>query len=351
MRTIATPLRATWLTAALAIGLVSSGCSDRSDLVEIRGSTMGTTYSIKLVDLPPGLAPDELKAQIDARLETVNALMSTYRPDSELSRFNSSRSTGWFGADSQLVALVERAESISAMSDGALDVTVGPLVNLWGFGPDIQAFQVPDEQTIGDARERVGYEKLELRSDPPALRKDHPELYVDLSAIAKGYGVDRIAELLDEVGVTAYLAEIGGELRAKGRKPGDKPWQIAIEQPRAETRAVYRVLTLEDAAMATSGDYRNFHEQDGLIYSHTIDPKTGRPVAHRLASVTVISEDCATADGLATALLVLGPDQGFELAEAEGVAAFFVSRSDGDFTHRATSAFDALAQETDPGEP
>jgi thiamine biosynthesis lipoprotein len=246
-----------------------------------------------------------------------------------------------------LCDLVELAQSISALSDGAFDVTVGPLVNLWGFGPETQPFRIPEAQAIVDARERVGYRKLHCRPQPPALRKDQPDLYVDLSGIAKGYGVDRIADILEQAGVAAYLAEIGGELRAKGTKPGDKPWRIAIERPSADSREVYRIVPLKDAAMATSGDYRNFYEHDGRVYSHTIDPSTGRPVEHLLASVTVITEDCATADGLATALLVLGPERGVELAESLGLAAFFVSRINGEYTHRATSAFDALAPADD----
>jgi FAD:protein FMN transferase len=332
----------------LVSALLSFGCSDRSALVEIHGSTMGTTYSVKLADLPPGLELDALKARIDARLDAVNALMSTYRADSELSLFNRSQSTDWVSVDARLCNVVELAQSISVLSDGAFDVTVGPLVNLWGFGPETTPFRIPDPQAIADARERVGYEKLRCRSQPPALIKDHPHLYVDLSGIAKGYGVDRIADILDEAGVAAYLAEIGGELRAKGTKPGNKPWRIAVERPRADSREVYRIVPLEDAAMATSGDYRNFYEHDGRVYSHTIDPSTGRPVEHRLASVTVITEDCATADGLATALLVLGPERGVELAESLGLAAFFVSRINGEFTHRTTSAFDALAPADDP---
>jgi FAD:protein FMN transferase len=328
--------------------LLASGCSEPEVLVEIRGSTMGTTYSVKLVELPPGLTADTLKSRIDERLDAVNGLMSTYRPDSELSRFNASRSTDWFPVDPELADLVARAQSISALSDGAFDVTVGPLVNLWGFGPDAHPFRVPDQQTIEETRARVGHDKLDVRDHPPALRKAHPELYVDLSAIAKGHGVDRIADLLDRLGVSAYLAEIGGELKAKGTKPGDEPWRIAIERPDATSRTVYRVITLKDDAMATSGDYRNFYAQDGQLYSHTIDPDTGRPVAHALASVTVIAEDCATADALATAFLVLGHERGLSLAESLGVGAFFVSRAGDDYAHSATTAFEASISEEDP---
>jgi thiamine biosynthesis lipoprotein len=342
MRLIIGPHRPALLTTALAICLLVTSCGGKDEPIEIQGGTMGTTYSIKLAEIPRGLTTEELKAGIDAHLDKVNDLMSTYRPDSELSRFNASRSIDWFPVDPELVNLVSLAQSISAMSNGAFDITVGPLVNLWGFGPDQHPFRVPDEGLITETRQRVGYEKLAFRLEPPALRKAHPDIYVDLSGIAKGYGVDQVAGFLEELGALSYLVEIGGELKAKGTKAGGQPWRIAIERPQPDARAVYRVVALENAALATSGDYRNYYAQDGRLYSHTIDPSTGRPVEHHLASVTVISEDCATADAMATALLVLGEERGFDLAQSEGIAAFFVTRRDDDYQDRGTSAFDGL---------
>ncbi|MCG6898198.1 MAG: FAD:protein FMN transferase [Thiocapsa sp.] len=339
------PSRTRLLAVVLLVALTLSGCSRQPELVEITGRTMGTSYSVKLVDLPPGLSPAALQAEIDAHLEHVNGLMSTYRPDSDLSRFNASPSTEWFPTSAELVELVTLARSISVASAGAFDITVGPLVNLWGFGPDAHPFSVPDAHLIEETRRRVGYEKLAVRADPSALRKERPDLYVDLSAIAKGYGVDQVAALLDQRGVDAYLVEIGGELKAKGFKPGGAPWRIAVERPDAAARAVYRVVPLRDAAMATSGDYRNFYEHEGRLYSHTIDPSTGHPVDHRLASVTVIAQDCATADALATALLVLGPERGFELAESRDIAAFLISRGGERHEDRATPAFERLLGE------
>lgn len=322
--------------------LLLGGCAEQASVVELSGSTMGTRYSIKLVELPPGLSADALQTQIDARLERVNDLMSTYRPASALSRFNASPSTDWQDADPALVDLIALAQTITARSTGAFDVTVGPLVNLWGFGPDEHPFVVPDEPTLALMRARVGSDKLETRLDPPALRKTHPDLDVDLSGIAKGHGVDEVAALLDRLGVAAYLVEIGGELRAKGRKGEDRPWRIAIERPDPSARVPYRVVPLVDIALATSGDYRNVYVRDGKHYSHTIDPSTGRPVEHSLASVTVLAPDCASADAWATALLVLGPERGVALAEAEGLAAFFVTREGDDFSDRATTAFARL---------
>lgn len=328
----------TLVLVLLLMGL-TSGCERHSGLIEIQGHTMGTSYSIKLVELPEGMNAEELKEAIDTRLEQINEVMSTYRATSAISRFNADHSTDWIEAHPELVALVERARLISEWSGGAFDVTVGPLVDLWGFGPRLEAPGIPDDSLIGATRARIGYDKVATREDPPALRKARRDVEIDLSAIAKGYGVDQVAALLDDMGSRAYLAEIGGELRARGRKSADQPWRVAIERPTAGVRAVHRVLALEDAAMATSGDYRNFFEHEGQWYSHTIDPKTGHPVTHTLASVTVIAKDCATADALATAFLVMGPVDGYQLADSAGVAALFVTRENGQYRDLATHAF------------
>ncbi|AHF03611.1 thiamine biosynthesis lipoprotein ApbE [Marichromatium purpuratum 984] len=325
--------------------LALAGCAQDDTPVELQGRTMGTHYSVKLYGLPDTLSVEQLQAQIDARLEQVNDLMSTYRPDSELSRFNASDSGDWFPVSLELAALVALAERISIFSIGAFDVTVGPAVNLWGFGPGQPPEQLPSDAQLAEVRERIGFPRLEYRLDPPALRKEKPGVYVDLSGIAKGHGVDQVAAVLESAGVTDYLAEVGGELRASGTKPDATPWRIAIERPESGVREVHRIVTLHDAAMATSGDYRNFYERDGKLYSHTINPITARPVTHTLASVSVIAADCAQADALATALLVLGPEAGLALAEAHDIAAFFVVREGDGYSDRATSRFAALTAE------
>ncbi|RNE88689.1 FAD:protein FMN transferase [Marichromatium sp. AB31] len=325
--------------------LALAGCAQDDAPVELQGRTMGTHYSVKLYGLPDALSAEQLQARIDARLEQVNDLMSTYRPDSELSRFNASDSGDWFPVSLELAALVALAERISIFSIGAFDVTVGPAVNLWGFGPGQPPEQLPSDAQLAEVRERIGFPRLEYRLDPPALRKEKPGVYVDLSGIAKGHGVDQVAAVLEAAGVTDYLAEVGGELRASGTKPDGTPWRIAIERPEPGVREVHRIVTLHDAAMATSGDYRNFYERDGKLYSHTINPITARPVTHTLASVSVIAADCAQADALATALLVLGPEAGLALAEAHDIAAFFVVREGDGYSDRATSRFAALTAE------
>lgn len=322
----------------LAAGALLFACSGGDAVIELRGHTMGTTYSVKVSGRRSEEELASLQAAISERLERVNALMSTYLPDSELSRFNAATSTDWFPVSDELAGLVEEAHGISLLSGGAFDVTVGPIVNLWGFGPDEVPPGPPDEAAIEAASERTGYRKLDVRRAPPALRKSRPDIYVDLSAIAKGYGVDQLADLLERNGIDSYLVEIGGEVRGRGLKPGGEPWRVAVEVPDPAAREVYRVITLGDAAMATSGDYRNFYERDGRRYSHTIDPATGRPVTHALASVTVIDTECARADALATALLVLGPDRGLALAESGGIAALLITREGDTYRSRATSA-------------
>jgi thiamine biosynthesis lipoprotein len=339
------------LLPPLVLVLLTAGC-DRGDgiaAVTLRGATMGTTYSVVLSSPPARLDPAALQQRIDALLEEVNGLMSTYRPDSELSRFNALASTDWMPVSPELVRVVSAADAISRASGGRFDITVGPLVNLWGFGPQVDADRLPSQAEIDTARSRIGYRKLERRDDPPALRKRDPGLYVDLSAIAKGYGVDRVAELLEAEGVENYLVEIGGELRGRGRSGRGDPWRIAIERPESAGRSVFRVVELHATGMATSGDYRNFFEIDGKRYSHSIDPVTGRPVAHALASVTVLADSTMLADGWATALLVSGPERGMALAEAEGLAALLIVRDGDGYRAIATAAFEASAAQRHEG--
>jgi thiamine biosynthesis lipoprotein len=300
---------------------------------------MGTGYSIQVVNLPPRIEPQQLQTEIDAELELVNDLMSTYREGSELSRFNRSRSTDWFAVSPELAAVVRMALEVSKTSGGAFDATIGPLVNLWGFGPGRGPDSVPSDSRIAAAHTQVGHEKLSVRADPPALRKSAPGLYLDLSAIAKGYGVDRIAELLDTAGVPNYLVEIGGEVRGRGKNGQGRPWRIAVERPDPGKREVHSVVELRGGAMATSGDYRNFFELGGKLYSHTINPRTGRPVSHRLASVTVLAPTAAHADALATAFLVLGPRKGLALAESLEAAALFILRTPNGYSERQTKVF------------
>ncbi len=301
------------------------------------GATMGTTWNVKVASA--NLSPDaqrEIGATVQASLEAVNAAMSTWDPESEISRFNAARDTEARALSARTLEVLRAAERISRISGGAFDATVGPLVQAWGFGGADQPERPPSPERLEAIAARVGFEKLEVGRR--WARKQHPELEVDLSAIAKGHGVDAVAQALEGLGHRAYLVEVGGELRASGLKLDGQRWRVAIEQPADGLRAIHRVLDLDDMAMATSGDYRNYYEDaEGQRISHTIDPRTHAPIRHGLASVTVLHPSAMMADGWATALNVMGPAAGYTLAEQQGLAAYFIVRTDGGrFDGRAT---------------
>ena len=320
------------LCAALA---VLAGCGEQPGYQRHGGDTMGTYYQVT------ARCPVDVGPAVEATLRQVNAEMSTYLPDSELSRFNSAPPGEWFPVSAALAEVLAAADTLSRESGGAFDVTVGPLVNLWGFGPD-GATAPPADAVVADTLAGIGHRHLDVRREPPGVRKARP-LYVDLSAIAKGHGVDRVVARLDGAGCDALLVDVGGEVRGRGLSPSGRPWRIGIEVPDpAQMGSVQRVITLEDAAVATSGDYRNFLESDGHRYSHTIDPRTGRPVDHTLASVSVVHDSAMWADGYATLLNVLGPEDGPAFAERAGLAALFIERRENGFRERYTPAFERL---------
>jgi thiamine biosynthesis lipoprotein len=284
----------------------------------LQGQTMGTTYTVRLLGAPGNLDANQLKRQIDQRLEDVNRMMSTYLPESEVSRFTSHPADQWFEISRQTADVVQQALELSRMSAGYYDITVAPLVNLWGFGPEGQIDKRPSEELIAAAKKKVGFQYLEVRTSSPAIRKTLDGLAIDLSSIAKGYGVDQVADLLDQLKVKDYFIEIGGEVRVLGRNPSGMPWRIGIEAPMEDIRQASIVLSMTGGSVATSGDYRNFFEDsNGNRYSHTIDPHTAQPVQSTLASVTVIADQCSLADGRATTIMALGSQRGMELAEKE----------------------------------
>jgi len=336
------PARAALASAFTALAIaVLAGCSFQPEekIWEISGPVFGTSYHINVVLTEDQERLETLASGIDKVLEDVDASMSTWREDSELSRFNQRiDQSEWFPVSAGLFEVIQKANEISRLTDGAFDVTIGPVVNLWGFGPQARPETTPSEDSLAKVLAATGFENLELRADPPAVRATPPQ-YVDLSAIAKGYGVDAVARFLESEGVDAYLVEIGGEVRVNGRKPDDSTWRLAIEQPVSEGRQVNRVVALESRAMATSGDYRNYYESEGRRYSHTIDPATGEPIAHKLASVTVIADDCMTADALATGFNVMGYERANALAVREDIPAYFIVRTEDGFKTHQTPAF------------
>ena len=328
----------------LAVSFVFVISPASADYITLTGTTFGTSYMVKVIDEDP-IEIERLESAIRIRLEQIDQRMSTYREDSEVSRFNHTAPGEWFPVSEETARLVQRATELSQMTSGAFDVTVGPVVTLWNFGAGTaeHRFQVPSDELIASTRDRVGYENLAVQLDPPALKKSVDGLEVDLSAIAKGYAVDAVAELLHEY--PNYMVEIGGEVRTKGSRNLGKGWRIGLEWPTRNERRVDSIITLNDQALATSGDYRSFQVQDGVTYSHTMDPATGRPVKHSMASATVLADDCATADALATALLVMGPERGQAFAVENNICALLVMRnddqvnSDSKLTHVATSGF------------
>lgn len=316
------------------------GCSDGTgDLVTFTGETMGTTYSVKLVDAPRSVDHGALEREVWEVLETVNRQMSTYRPESELSRFNAADAGSWVATSNDTQSVIAAALRVSQLTKGAFDPTVGPVVDLWGFGSAGAEQQLPSEADIAAAQQIVGFSKIETRPDEPAVAKQIGGLRLDLSGIAKGFGVDQVAELLDRQGVDNYLVEVGGELRSKGTGPSGKLWRVGIERPTGMPGDLQKVVDLKGEALATSGNYRIFFERDGQRYSHIINPQTGRPVDHDLASATVVAATTMEADAFSTSLLVLGPDAGMELAIEQNIAALFIAGRGETFTETASPAF------------
>jgi thiamine biosynthesis lipoprotein len=312
----------------------------------LRGATMGTTYHIKLAATSRMEDIDRLHSDVERVLAEIDRQMSTYRPDSELSRFNRAPAGEWFPVSAATAEVAAAAQAISEDTGGALDVTVNPLVKLWHFGPSNHAeasgsgeFKPPPDGLLSAARKLIGFRNLDVRAAPPALRKKIGGLEVDLSSIAPGYAIDLLAELLADRGIGDFMIEIGGEVRTAGRRADGKPWQVAIERPLPERREMQTSISLSNAAIATAGDYQKFFEYGGRRYSHIIDPASGRPIEHSLVSVSVVAETCLAADGWDTPLLVLGPQRGFECAERHGIAALFIEHGGGGETVRTTSAW------------
>lgn len=326
----------------LALLLLSACGTNVAPEVELAGNTMGTQFSVKLAAGDAVNDAIQLEKDIEASLAHVEQMMSTYLPDAEISRFNSSTSTDWQKVSEEFCLSVEDALAVSALTDGAFDITVGSLVNLWGFGPGNIIDEPPANDTISTMLKSVGYKHLQADCSQPALKKDIAALALDMSASGKGYAADRVAGVLDAAGIENYLVEIGGELRLRGHKANNTSWAIGIEAPLPNQRRPHAILHLTDTAMATSGDYRNYFEASGKRYSHTIDTRTGRPVTHSLASVTVIDDEGYRADAMATALLVMGPDAGMELATREGMAVLFLLRTENGIEELSTPAFEQL---------
>ncbi len=329
-----------FFTLFLPLLLLFSACSTetKQPLATLRGATMGTQWHIRLHPTPENRLA-QLKETLEQQLIAINNTFSTYQSDSMISRFNRFKSKEAFAVSAEFVTVVNAAQSVSKASQGAFDITIAPLINLWGFG---KAFKVaiPTDQQIETAKKTVGFQHLIVQTSPPALYKTIPSLHIDLSAIAKGYAVDQLAATLEQHDIQNYMVEIGGEIKLKGSNAYGKNWQIAIQKPDATQPAhVQQLISLAQTAIATSGDYHNYFEANGKRYSHTLNPISGKPITHNVTSVTVLHHSAMMADAYATALSVLGAEKGMALAEHLHLAVTMLIRDDKRFVSKTSSHF------------
>lgn len=343
------PLLALIILLALSIALPqlfrhqpTPDTGSAADSITLSGKTMGTTYHITFIRGDEAkIKPDKLHQAVETRLHEINQYMSTYIADSEISRINKAPADTSIKISPETAHVLAAAQQVSAATKGAFDISVGNLVNLWGFGPEIKLYAMPDETKIKDILTQSGYQRLEL--DPALLqvRKHSDTLYLDLSGIAKGYAVDEIAALLTHHGYPNHLVEIGGEIRTGGEKGAGNPWNIGIERPRAQEHSMQRIIhTSSSISMATSGDYRNYFEHEGKRYSHTIDPKTGHPIKHNLAAISVLHTSCMLADAYATAFMVMGPQRTMDFATEHNIAVYMLVKEGDNFTALSSPAFE-----------
>ncbi|MFK7730047.1 MAG: FAD:protein FMN transferase [Pseudomonadales bacterium] len=328
---------------AFLILIALQACGNEQPYQVFSGRIMGTTWSVQLAEAIKTTEQQQAVDKIAQLLADVDQSMSTYKQDSELSRINAA-GLGSYPLSAPLFSVLQLAKNINQRSDGAFDVTIGPLVNLWGFGSGAAPAAVPEQSRIDALLANTGMQGLELDATARHLLVKQ-SVQMDLSAIAKGYAVDRVALGLIKAGLRNFLVEVGGELRASGVNKNGNHWVIGIETPVQSRRQAYSGVMLKHKSIATSGDYRNFFEVEGKRYSHTLDPRSGYPVAHTLASVSVIADSAAAADAWATALNVLGPEQGMKRAEQEQLAAFFIVRDGESFVARESSAYKAYTED------
>lgn len=329
------------LPLLLSAAFLLSACQQATE-TELAGSIQGTTYHLKLVLDGVAAKPEEIKAEVETVFRQVDEKLSNWREDSEISRINQQKTTDWLPASPEIIQLVQIAATIHARTGGCYDLTVKPLFDLWGFSRHQN--RVPEAAEIGQVLKHIGMDKLEVDAAHSRLRKLDPELQISLDSIAQGYTVGAVAARLENLGVKNYLAEIGGEMRVKGRKANGNPWRVAVEKPTPLTREVERILEIHElngTAVMTAGTYRNFFEEQGKTYSHILDPRSGRPVTHNLLSVTVLHENPSWADAWDTALLCVGETEGARIAEEEGLKALFIYKEGQGLKEHMSRAFTA----------
>ncbi len=331
----------TLFTILLLSACDTGGDSAQEPVTRMQGNVFGTFYQITLAGEHDKSRVDELRKGIEETLDEVDKQMSTYRDDSDLNRLNDAETGEWVSVPTELFYVLERSLGIAEETDGAFDITVGGLVNLWSFGPENRPTEAPSEQELEERLDTVGHTGLELDPDNQRARRQS-DFYVDVSGIAKGFGVDRVAEYLTAQGHEDFLINIGGDLIAQGKRGPDSDWRIGIEVPEDGPSSAHQVVSLTDIALATSGDYRNYFEKDGQRYSHIINPETGQPVTHTLASVSVFYPDNITANAYATAFMVMGTEASMAFADEHEIAVLLIDAGEDEFTTEVSSEFRRL---------
>jgi len=330
------PLRPAIVLVVLLLGFF--GCAESSRTVELEGRIYGTGWSLVYLPDDSQPSPAVVEAEVLAAFDVVNTSMNTYDPQSLISEFNALPAGAALEVDWDFTYVLNEAMGITRLTAGAYDVTVAPLISLWGFGPTGPT-KIPTDAVVSATREVVGVSRLDWQPNIRQLSKRVTGVSLEFSSIAKGYGVDLAADALDELGIENFMLEVGGELQLRGNSPRGDAWRIAVERPEQGRGSFQAAVTVSNVGVATSGDYRNYFEQDGQRYSHIIDPRTGYPVQHDLVSVTVIHPSTALADAWATALCVLGTDQALTLSEQLGLAVYLVHRDGDDFKAVSSTKF------------
>lgn len=327
-------------TALIAVTLIMSGCDNgtpvsttkKASATVLEGKTMGTFWRVSVINLDDAHV-ETLRQKIQVQLDGDDQLLSTWKSDSALMRFNHSRSATPWPVSEAMADIVTESLRIGAKTQGAMDITVGPLVNLWGFGPDKQPIKTPTQAQIDVAKARTGLKHLSVinQSGSQYLQKDLPDLYVDLSTVGEGYAADHLARLMEQEGISRYLVSVGGALVSRGMNAEGQPWRVAIQKPTDKENAVQAIVDINGHGISTSGSYRNYYELDGKRISHVIDPQTGTPIQHKMVSVTVISTTALEADGWDTGLMVLGPEKTKEVVREQGLAVYMIIKEGDDF--------------------
>lgn len=323
--------------AFFLIPLFCLSCSEEAEYSKITGSTMGTTYNVIVES--NSVDPQEIYKDIEVELKDINQLMSTYIPNSEINRFNELSNNNCFRFSDKTWEVLLASKKVYEQTNGAFDITLGPLISRWGFDAEEYKTKVPSQSEVKQLLAKVGTDKLEFDLANQCLSKSTPHITINLSAIAKGYGVDRVAQIVEKHGVDNYLVEIGGETKSKGVNPSASEWRVAIERPVNAKQQKMLIVSLSESSIATSGDYRNYFEIDGQRFSHTIDPKTGFPVKHALTSVSVIHPSNMYADAYATALTVMGTEESLEFAKKHNLAVFLINHKNGELESKQSDEF------------